>query len=269
MKEFKIFFLTILVVFAFLQSLSVRCYQLSSMQKDDRYNKLLFAKNVQIAAVEKKVDYLNNQAGLGNAGISNFIANAKENNFDKLNLNDIPNDMKKYYLDGFIGSHGLDKYRMLNDNFIFPVQVKDGFVTSEFGWRVLNGKPDLHCGQDFCNWSNGEVYASAAGRVIAQGWDNGDGNYILIEHKIQGKFYHTYYCHLFSIATALYQRVNQGQYIGVMGDTGYRSEGVHCHLTLLFWDGYKWIILNPVTSSTFGNKYIRGYYYGNSGIVFL
>jgi murein DD-endopeptidase MepM/ murein hydrolase activator NlpD len=256
-------FITIIIIFLFFQSISVKSYQLACHEKDFKYTQL----KAIIPEIEKKIDRIQSDTGVGNANLHEILNNLKTDNFD-VNINNAPNDLRKYYLDNFIEQHGLKNYHIIDNNFIFPVEIKNAFVTSEFGWRILDGKPDLHVGIDIANWSSAEIYACGKGKVIDIGWDNGDGNFILIEHKFNGISYHTYYCHLFKINIEKNQYVTQGQFIGIMGNTGYRSRGVHCHLSILQFDGYKWIVLNPVTRSTFNNNYIRGYYYGPAGIIY-
>jgi murein DD-endopeptidase MepM/ murein hydrolase activator NlpD len=56
------------------------------------------------------------------------------------------------------------------------------------------------------------------------------GNYVSIQHEIQGKTYTTDYFHLSSVSVTLGQEVTQGQVIGTMGNTCTCS--VHLHFAL-------------------------------------
>ncbi|MHC8523890.1 M23 family metallopeptidase [Rossellomorea sp. H39__3] len=77
------------------------------------------------------------------------------------------------------------------------------------------------------------------GVVESAGWnDGGYGNKIVIDHQ---NGYKTIYGHLASISVKAGQKVEQGQKIGVMGDTG-QSTGVHLHIEV-YKDGK---MLNPL-----------------------
>lgn len=76
------------------------------------------------------------------------------------------------------------------------------------------------------------VYASASGTVIISkiggGWNGGYGNYIVIKHDNGTQ---TLYAHLSSNNVAVGQRVNQGEVIGAVGNTG-KSTGAHLHFEI-------------------------------------
>jgi LysM repeat protein len=72
------------------------------------------------------------------------------------------------------------------------------------------------------------VYASAAGVVIiskSAGWNGGYGNYVVIKHDNGTQ---TLYAHNSSNTVISGQRVNQGEVIGYIGNTG-KSTGPHLH----------------------------------------
>ncbi len=80
--------------------------------------------------------------------------------------------------------------------------------------------------------SKGGVYipirAAQAGTVLvskSSGWNGGYGNYIVIKHSNGTQ---TLYSHLSSNAVAVGDVVEQGENIGVMGNTG-KSTGTHLH----------------------------------------
>ena len=100
-------------------------------------------------------------------------------------------------------------------------------VTGEFGEMYDNGP---HKGMDiapFNAYANQafNVYASAPGRVVVSMYSNSWGNYVKIEH---GDGTHTLYAHLSSRSVSTGERVDQGQVLGVMGETGY-AFGKHLH----------------------------------------
>ena len=72
------------------------------------------------------------------------------------------------------------------------------------------------------------AYASAAGQVIvakSSGWNSGYGNYIVIAHYNGTQ---TVYGHLSAAVVSAGEQVNQGQTIGLLGNTGH-STGPHLH----------------------------------------
>ncbi|WCT55935.1 M23 family metallopeptidase [Paenibacillus kyungheensis] len=102
-------------------------------------------------------------------------------------------------------------------NFIWP--VSGASVTSPFGQRW--GK--THKGIDLVGSSS--VMAADDGVVSYAGTMTGYGNVIIINHN---NGYETLYGHLSQIDTSTGAIVEQGQHIGVMGNTGH-STGTHLH----------------------------------------
>ncbi|MBO5127288.1 MAG: M23 family metallopeptidase [Clostridia bacterium] len=86
-------------------------------------------------------------------------------------------------------------------------------VTSPFGRRVLNGKPDDHKGIDVVGITD----------KSDRTWEW--GNYVRVDGD-DGRMY--YYCHLSKRLVSVGRRVEAGQHIGIEGNTGY-SFGSHCH----------------------------------------
>jgi murein DD-endopeptidase MepM/ murein hydrolase activator NlpD len=101
---------------------------------------------------------------------------------------------------------------------IWPVS---GPITSPFGWRW--GR--MHQGVDIGVPSGTPIHAAAAGTVIYCGWEEGYGNFVVIDH---GGNLATAYGHQSSIAVACGQQVAQGQVIGYSGCTGH-CFGPHVH----------------------------------------
>ena len=101
---------------------------------------------------------------------------------------------------------------------IWPVS---GPVTSPFGWRW--GR--MHQGIDIGVPEGTPIHAAAAGTVIYCGWEEGYGNFVVIDH---GGNLATAYGHQSAIAVACGQQVAQGQVIGYAGCTGHCT-GPHVH----------------------------------------
>jgi murein DD-endopeptidase MepM/ murein hydrolase activator NlpD len=105
-----------------------------------------------------------------------------------------------------------------NAGLIWPVQ---GPVTSPFGWRW--GR--MHEGIDIGVGYGTPIHAAAGGTVIYCGWEEGYGNFVVLDH---GGNLATAYGHQSSIAVACGQQVNQGDVIGYVGCTGH-CFGPHLH----------------------------------------
>jgi murein DD-endopeptidase MepM/ murein hydrolase activator NlpD len=77
-----------------------------------------------------------------------------------------------------------------------------------------------------------DIWAADAGRVVFSGWnDYGLGYAVAIDH---GNGYVTWYGHMAEPPPVwVGQWVNQGQYIGPMGSTGF-STGPHIHFVIVY-----------------------------------
>ncbi|MEK5262454.1 M23 family metallopeptidase [Paenibacillus sp. FSL L8-0663] len=95
-------------------------------------------------------------------------------------------------------------------------------MTSSFGGRW--GR--MHEGVDLVG--DHTIQASDEGVVTFAGQQNGYGNVIMIDHR---NGYQTVYGHLSSIGVHVGQVVQQGEAIGIMGNTG-RSTGTHVHFEI-------------------------------------
>ena len=102
-------------------------------------------------------------------------------------------------------------------------------VTSRFGYRTdpFTGEQRYHSGIDIDGYGNdgAPVVASDGGTVITATYNDGYGNYIIIDH---GNGYQTLYAHMSGLAVGNGSTVSKGQTIGYLGATG-RATGTHCH----------------------------------------
>jgi murein DD-endopeptidase MepM/ murein hydrolase activator NlpD len=111
-------------------------------------------------------------------------------------------------------------------------------ITSPYGNRILNGKPEFHKGVDLVGLDDKTVYAPCDGVIGAstivtsksnKTWEW--GNYVRLD-TADGKD-SVFMCHLASRAVAKGQKVTKGQKLGVMGNTGY-SFGAHTHFEVRY-----------------------------------
>ena len=112
---------------------------------------------------------------------------------------------------------------------IQPVSNRDlDRIASGFGMRIdpVYGTPKMHKGLDFTAPQGTPVYATGDGIVTESGFaDDGYGNRVVINH---GYGYETLYGHMVRIKARRRQKVNRGEVIGWVGNTG-KSTGPHCH----------------------------------------
>ena len=106
-------------------------------------------------------------------------------------------------------------------------------ISSPYGVRSYKSW-EFHKGIDLKTSGSTNVYAVAAGTVVASSSNNRLGNYIAIQHS--GGWTSLYY-HLASRKVSVGNTVSKGTVIGIMGNTG-DSAGVHLHfMTCDNWYG--------------------------------
>ena len=111
---------------------------------------------------------------------------------------------------------------------IWPVKGGLGHISMFFGQNnnPFSGQLYIHKGIDISTYRSGDpVVATADGQVVTIDYVDDFGNYVLIRHK---HGYYTRYAHLLSSRVRVGQRVQQGEVIGYIGNTGL-STGPHLH----------------------------------------
>lgn len=125
----------------------------------------------------------------------------------------------------------------------FTPPIRGGYrITSRFGLREdpfgdsTNLKP--HRGIDLVPTSgNNNIYAVADGTVVVNTFDSLAGNYITIQHLVNGTTYYTQYMHMQDLSSATVgSKVLKGDVIGKVGNTG-KSTGAHLHFGVYTSEG--------------------------------
>lgn len=104
---------------------------------------------------------------------------------------------------------------------------------TNMSWANYNnnsGDRDYHVGIDIYG-TGGKVYAAAAGTVVKSGWNDANGNYVIIRHTVSGKTVYSFYAHLASYSVSS-GTVAKGQQIGIAGSTGSACGGTHLHFAV-------------------------------------
>ncbi len=102
-----------------------------------------------------------------------------------------------------------------------------GPITGSFGERQdpFTREGAFHPGVDIGAAYGSPVHATADGVVVYAGWEEGYGRLVVIDH---GFGISTCYAHLSAFSTQVGARVDRGDVIGYVGDSG-RSTGPHLH----------------------------------------
>jgi murein DD-endopeptidase MepM/ murein hydrolase activator NlpD len=111
---------------------------------------------------------------------------------------------------------------------IWPIKSGLGHVSMFFGQNInpFSGQYYIHKGIDISTYRSGDpIVATADGQVVTIEYTEDFGNYVIIRHK---HGYYTRYAHMLSARVRLGQRVQQGEVIGYIGNTGL-STGPHLH----------------------------------------
>lgn len=135
------------------------------------------------------------------------------------------------------------------------------YVSSYYGYRKNpnTGEQQLHRGIDIAVPTGTIVYATHDGTVTTATYDDGYGNYIVIEDE---KGFVTKYAHLDSIDVTVGQVVTKGTPIGKTGNTG-SSTGSHLHLEVLHNGTY----YNPIFYFCVGKNTLYGEGTNNGSVV--
>ena len=113
-----------------------------------------------------------------------------------------------------------------------PIAEGDYVVSSTYKSADRPG----HRGIDLAASGGTPMYAMAPGVVTAAGPASGFGNWIVIDHTIDGQPYSTVYGHMWDdgVAVQVGDTVAAGQHIGEVGNNG-QSTGAHLHFEV--WQG--------------------------------
>ena len=112
----------------------------------------------------------------------------------------------------------------LGINLIRPVS---GIITSRFG-AASSRRVSKHTGLDIAASTGTKIKACAGGTVTFSGYKGSYGYMVVINH---GNGVETYYGHCSKLYVTAGQKVNQGDIIAAVGNTG-NSTGPHLHLEI-------------------------------------
>ena len=110
----------------------------------------------------------------------------------------------------------------------FSVKPVTGLITSRFGKRSSPGGigSTNHKGLDIATSAGTPIYVAASGTVTFSGTKGELGNLVIVNH---GNGVETYYAHCSKLKVSKGQKVNAGDKIALVGQTG-AATGPHLHL---------------------------------------
>jgi murein DD-endopeptidase MepM/ murein hydrolase activator NlpD len=139
---------------------------------------------------------------------------------------------------------------------VWPIKGNIGHISMSFGQNEnpFSGQYYIHKGIDISTYRQGDpIVATADGQVVFMEFDLNDfGNNVIIRHK---HGFYTRYAHLQNFNNHLHtgQRVQQGEIIGYVGNTGL-STGPHLHYEVHIGsdvvDPYKYINIRSSIART-------------------
>ena len=113
----------------------------------------------------------------------------------------------------------------------WPLQSGTFRVVSPFGYRThpITGEYKMHNGVDLVSHRGASIYAVADGVVLSTTY-GGSNNGIVIEHRVNGRVFTTYYLHSYANEIFVHkgQEVKAGEKIALVGSAG-MSTGDHLH----------------------------------------
>ncbi|MDR3301018.1 MAG: M23 family metallopeptidase [Spirochaetaceae bacterium] len=115
----------------------------------------------------------------------------------------------------------------LGELFIYPIR---GRLSSSFGWRKdpFTGERRYHNAIDLASDIGVQVKATRGGKITTVAFSPVFGRYIIISHE---DGYQSMYAHLNAASVSQGAKVNQGDKIGEVGNTGH-STGPHLHFAV-------------------------------------
>lgn len=194
-------------------------------------------------------------AGFGGVNRYSHLENYTNSNY----VIDMEKKMDILYKKAFIQSRSYDEVAVLAKRTgemascvpaISPTHLDNVRISSLYGLRSdpFMKSPKMHGGVDFVGKKGEPIYAAGNGVVVEVSFNFfGYGKEVVIDH---GFGYKTRYAHLHEIHVKEGDKVERGEHIAAMGNTG-RSTGTHLHYEVL----YKGNRVNP---SNYFNRDLKG-----------
>ena len=192
------------------------------------------------------VNYVN--ASNYNSELLSDIEALNRSDFESLQI--IDKDYKRI-IENRIKRNGLQNYRLAYDDIRLFFDESQTIVSSEYGNRWIWNRWMMHYGVDIIFLYDLIVLSGISGKVIVSEFDRSYGYYV----RIKNDDYILTYAHLEGSTLEVGDYVNQGSFIGYVGETG-EITGLHLHFSIAKKqdDGHYYSV-NPFRNSTY-NKIV-------------
>ena len=225
-------------------------FRLAIVEQMTEYNKTMIEKMNQMIeeAIQKGLELEQQKISANNKRQSLFAEQIKlggrvnELNEHEVSLEKEIEDARKT-IDNYKKYFNCQPHQRLKDCASFPIDstfvrpLARGAVTSEFGWRIhpITKQNRFHSGIDIGGNPVGTyVYPIAAGRVVFVGYFLCGGNYVTVQHNVNGQYYASRYLHLSRVHVRVGQEVFRETPIGGIGGADFKvdicSTGAHLHM---------------------------------------
>jgi murein DD-endopeptidase MepM/ murein hydrolase activator NlpD len=177
---------------------------------------------IELAPQNVSKSYKPYSAGVDRQG---SIEDAKTGSFSLQDIGQLDADLKQ-----IVGTLRGRQEKLERVPSISPVGPRESWISSPYGMRIspFTGQEQFHPGIDIAGAERTPIMAPAKGTVVFVGREGSLGMTVRIKHD---SLYESTYGHLKKAAVKKGQRVDQGDVIGYMGNSG-RSTGPHLHYAI-------------------------------------
>lgn len=150
----------------------------------------------------------------------------------------LPNSLAYYNLT----RRPFGRLKMGKASFMFPLSIPTE-ITSIFGWRIhpISGDQRFHSGTDLGAPEGTPVLAAVTGQVVTADFLGGYGLTVILQHEKGTQ--ESLYAHLSQIFVKPGDKVEQGNVIGRVGNTG-NSTGPHLHFEWRHLTAEGWVAVD-------------------------
>lgn len=125
----------------------------------------------------------------------------------------------------------------VNSDVAFARPLTAGVITSPYSYRYhpITGVYHQHLALDIANSTGTPLFPTANGTVVHIGFSTCGGNYVTIQHVVNGKYYASRYMHMNRVYVSVNQKVTRDTQIGTVGGgESYDrcSTGSHVHFQI-------------------------------------
>ncbi len=152
-------------------------------------------------------------------------------------IKDARETIKNYQKLGCKPNDYLEECSRVDIDVSFARPLTAGVITSPYSERYhpITGKLHFHYAIDIANSTGTPIFPTANGTVVHIGFSNCGGNYVTIQHLINGEYYASRYMHMNKVYVAVNQKVSKDTQIGTVGGAeayDLCSTGSHLHFQI-------------------------------------